>query len=405
MKKNIIIKITASLFIISSLILTGCQEPIYEAIRQDVKPEEPTVSGYISNITRYTVGDKEFLALAADEGLRYKKRNANSHGEWRNYSVPFSLHKYDFFAEEHTGEQILTVLANSTTLYMITAEYSQTSAEGKTKPSTIRLYGKNIALSGSHWSSSGSWKMITRDSSLFPIEYDYDDDTFYTNFRVFQTNAPMKDHREAFIRVKKDSNYHYYQLKGLDKPVEITINPDDIIDPHRPSTPKADYTPKASSAVWFKGGIKFIASSVATTNETYTKDATYFYYTNDDDDLYFSDGTNTDNKDTEYSISALATCADVILIGYGDISSGRAHGIGKYNLANGVPTTKASFSTNAQFQITQNYLVLCLLNGTPEKKESESGLYAAVGFSGVSYNFDNVGLWSYYPDRGNWNRE
>ena len=92
MKKDIIIKIAAFLIIISSLALTGCQEPIYEAIRQDVKPEDPTVSGYISNITRYTVGDKEYLALAADKGLRYKKRNANSHGEWRNYSVPFSLH-------------------------------------------------------------------------------------------------------------------------------------------------------------------------------------------------------------------------------------------------------------------------------------------------------------------------
>ena len=403
MKKSVLLTL-----IISVLFLSGCQEPIYEAIRQDVKPEEATVSGYITNITRYTAGTKEFIAVAADKGLRYKIRDANSHGEWYTYDVPFSLHSYDFFEGKHTGQQILSVLANETTLYLITAEYSQVGSEGITYPSTIRLYGKNITNDGSNWSSSGSWKMITSSDTLFPIYYDYDDSSFHSDFRVFQTNAPQKEHRFAYIRSydSDDKKYHYYQLVGLDKPTdhEVTINSDEVVDPHR-QTSNPNYVAKAGAAVWFGGGVKFINSYVATTNETYDDAPTYFYYTNGDDDLYFSDGSSTAHKDTDYTISSLATCADAILIGYGNISSGSANGIGKWHLVNGVPTSKGSFSTNAQFQITQNYIVLSLLNGTPDKKETDSGLYAAIGFSGTTYNFDNIGLWSYYPGRGNWNRE
>ena len=38
-------------------------------------------------------------------------------------------------------------------------------------------------------------------------------------------------------------------------------------------------------------------------------------------------------------------------------------------------------------------------------KEIDSDLYASISFAGTSLNFSNIGLWSYYPDRGNWNRE
>ena len=63
------------------------------------------------------------------------------------------------------------------------------------------------------------------------------------------------------------------------------------------------------------------------------------------------------------------------------------------------------FETNAKFQITSSYIVLTLLNATPDQKELDSALYASITFTGGSYNFDNIGLWSYYPERENWNRE
>ena len=91
MKKIAILTLMTSL-----LLFTGCWSPIYEAIREDVKPEDPTVSGNIGTITRYTAGGTEYLFLAADDGLRYKQKDKNSHGEWGTYSIPFGLHSYDF---------------------------------------------------------------------------------------------------------------------------------------------------------------------------------------------------------------------------------------------------------------------------------------------------------------------
>ena len=85
--------------------------------------------------------------------------------------------------------------------------------------------------------------------------------------------------------------------------------------------------------------------------------------------------------------------------------TGNAGGIDKVILDNKIPTSLGTFTTNAQFQITSDFIVLALLNATPEKSELESSLYSAINFPGTSESFSNVGLWSYYPSRGNWNRE
>lgn len=395
MKKIAILTLMTSL-----LLFTGCWSPIYEAIREDVKPEDPTVSGNIGTITRYTADGTEYLFLAADDGLRYKQKDKNSHGEWGTYSIPFGLHSYDFDSSSHSGEQILSVLANSTTLYLVTAVYEHTSTEGLSYPSNIKLWGKT--------DGNDSWTLITENNSeLFPVSYDSSDTYYHSNFRVFQTNAPQKAHREAFIRAYDSENngYKYYKLNGLSVPAEITIATSSIIDPE-PSSDEG-YTPVASSAAYFNGEVRFFTSPVSTTNETYTTDATYCYYTNGDSCIYYTNGSTTKKSDTsgDTVISALATCADSILVGYGKSSTGTSGGIDRILLTDGVPGAIADFETNAQFQITSSYQVLALINATPEKAETASSLYASITFAGASYNFDNVGLWSYYPERGNWNRE
>ena len=412
MKKNIFLTITASAFMILGLTLVSCQEPIFEAIREDVAPEEATVSGNIGFITRYTVGGNEYLVLSADGGLRYKQKDKNSHGEWNSYGAPFTLHHYDFDTSTHSGEQLIAVLADSTTLYLISASYGHTSIEGTSYPDSIKLYAKNISLSanGTSWSSEGEWTSLSTsidDFDIFPINYNSTTEIYSTAFRVFQTNAPQKEHRAAFIRSYDSANscYRYFKLNGTDSPAEITIAADSIIDPEPSSDSK--YVPAALSAVYFNGEIKFFTSPCATTNETYTDAATHYYYSDGDEDLYYGDGTtNTKAVETGDVISVLATCKDSILIGHGKSTSGALGGISRVLLTEGVPADKkASFTTNAQFQITSAYQVLALVNATPEKEELDSSLYASITFSGASYNFDNVGLWSYYPGRGNWNRE
>ena len=395
--------------IISSLfILFSCQDPIYEAIREDVKPEDATVSGNIGSITRYTAGGTEFLVLAADNGLRYKQKDNSSHGAWNTYPIPFTLHSYSFDTSSHTGEQILSVLANSTTLYMISAEYVHTTTEGYSYPSNIKLWGKNITATGNTLDSAGEWTPITQNNTtLFPVALNSDKSYYISNFIAFQTNAPMAAHRAAFIRTYNSTEkaYQYYKLEGLNAPSEITVTAASIID----AEPSSDssYVPAARSAAYFKGEVKFFTSQVATTNETYDNDATYYYYSNGGNNLYFNNGSgpNKISADSDYTIASLATTADSILIGYGTTSTGYGGGIGRSLLVDGKPTGVVGFDSNAKFQITTSYMVPVVLNASPEKTEKESSLYAAVTFAGSSYNFDNIGLWSYYPSRGNWNRE
>ena len=412
MRKYKSITIKSSLLFILCLLVTSCFDPIYEAIREDVEPEEATVSGNITTITRYTASDQEFLVLAADDGLRYKHKDLNYHGEWNTYPLPFDLHHYDFDSSSHSGEQILAVLADSSLLYLLTAEFDHTSVEGTSYPSTIKLYAKNITANGTTWNTDGDWTSVPTkagDYDIFPVYVDSKSEYFLSGFRVFQTNTPKKEHRAVFIRSYDldTETYKYFQLNGTSAPVEFSLPAESIIDPE-PSTDE-DYIPLALSAVYFNGAYKFFTSPASTTNETYTSDATYYYYTNGDSDIYYSDGNTAINAlDANKVISTLAVTADSMLIGHGKTNS-TAGGINRVLLTDGVPASAlasfADINSNAQFQITSDYFVTALINASPEKREVESGLYAAITFSGVAYNFGNIGLWSYYPERGDWNRE
>ncbi len=98
-------------------------------------------------------------------------------------------------------------------------------------------------------------------------------------------------------------------------------------------------------------------------------------------------------------------------MGTWDASSGYSTygGITRSELEDGVPTGTTSFSTNASTQITSGYHVFALLNVDPSENETDSALYAAIGFAGSGSStgvaYSSIGLWSYYPSRGNWNRE
>ena len=412
MKKIALLTLIFSIFLLSS-----CQDAIFESIMEDVIPESATVSGRITSITRYTAAGEEYLFLAADGGLRYKPRLNSDHGAWKVFDLPFELIHYNSEANAYEGEQILTVLADAEYLYLVNTSYTYDSRYGQNYPYNFKIWavkdftknGDELEAAVSDWASYTPSE--TEQNELFPIAKN-SDDYYFSYFNVFQTNAPKQAHRAAYLRSYNTTNktHTYYKFNGGSKPSVITLNQADIIDANR--TTDASYVAVAGSAVWFKGGIKFIASRVATTNETYDDDATYYYYTNGNSKLYYNSSdteTNASGIDanTSYIISALATTEDSILIGYGSVADTSAGGIGRMLLDSGVPKGLASFTTNAAFQITSSYKVVSLLNATPDKKELASNLYASANFAGASNSFDNIGLWSYYPERGlsGWNRE
>lgn len=397
-------KITTILFLPLLMIFSSCFDPIFYEVRRDVAPESATVSGNIGQITRFTMNGEEYLFLSADGGLRYKKADNETHGSWATMSVPFSLSSFDFDNTGFNGKQLIGVFANSDTLYLVAAPYKTTGSEGTTNPTTLDIWASQTP------DDINSWVHLN-DKDYSPYLYNATKEVYYSNFAFFQTNAPQQDHRHAYIctYVKDDEttgSYKYFELVGTDDPSENPVTISKVED--------GDADSRAYSAVWFDGGVKYFNSKTVTTDETESKDPERIFYAAGSD-LYYSTLDEEDNFvykkacSVRNIISSLAVTQDSILIGLGDIASNSndAGGITRVlRDKEGKPLdTTSDFTTNADFQITSIYKVLTLLNATPDKTEEESALYASITFSSYSGLHDNIGLWSYYPARGNWNRE
>lgn len=394
-------KITTALFLPLIMLFSSCFDPIFYEIRKDVEPESATVSGNISQITRYTMNGEEYLFLSANHGLRYKKAANQTHGSWRTMSLPFSLMSYDYDDTSMGDYQLAGVFADSDTLYLVAFPFTTDSSNSTTNPSSPKIWASKTP------DDIESWDIIDMGSDItFSYSQDESTELYSSLFFFFQTNTPQKVHRHVYFRTytkaenEESKSYKYFELNGKAKPTEITSEV--LANIENSGT-------TANSAAYFNGGIKYYSSKVVATDETETADAEHVYF-GDGTHLYYSteDGYKS-ICDVSRTISALAVTADSILIGLGNITSRTEPygGIKRVLLTDGIPASAtSSFDSNADFQITSAYKVLALLNATPDKTESESALYAAITCSYNSSGLDdNKGLWSYYPDRANWNRE
>lgn len=395
----------------ATIFFAGCYNEVFYDIMQDVAPEDATVSGNISAITRYTVSETEYLVVNADSGLRYKKALDSGHGNWKTLGgdkLPFDFHSYDYFSAKHNGEQLIKILADETTLYLVTVSYKNDDSEGISAPTVVKLYGAEI----SDWDAveKASWTEIIGEAESSAYFNFAKSDTYYytTLFGIFQTNAPQKEHRRAYIRAG-NSDAKYYELSGTSTPSAISVTPQEVQN-------GKSSTNRAQSAVWFGDGVLFFNATASTTNETYDENATCFYYA-DGKTVYHSKKAGAVEKDTvnaDAAVSALMTCADALIIGRGDFSTSSSTtssgGLKKTSLdRDGVPgTSLEDFKTNAKTKFN-SYHIISLLNATPDKTEAESDMYTSITFRGTGStsggSAKNIGLWSYYPDRGNWNRE
>ena len=400
MKKN---NLFAAIILLPFLMLfNSCFLPVFYEIRKDVRPESATVSGNIPQITRYTLNGEEYIFASANGGLRYKKADNQIHGSWATMAVPFTLLNFNYDTTKMNGAQLIGVFANSETLYLIAATYSTEGSEGKTNPSKIEIWASNTP------DVTDSWSQINKDSSIdyFPFLYDSVNEVYKTNFNVFQTNTPKKVNRHAYIcsYIKNEDGtsgaYKCFELSGTSiLPVSIS-KPED-----------AEAGNRVYSAAYFNGEVRFFMSKAVITDETSVSDAKNIYYADGDALYYYSSASAAYVKacSTGTAISTLATTKDSIIIGLGNLLSLSIDtgGIKRVLRAeDGTPgSATVSFETNADFQISTAYNVLSLLNTTPEKEEKDSILYASIAFSGYDGIYDNIGIWSYYPTRGNWNRE
>lgn len=409
MKKSLLIFAS-----ILSLLFTSCFQPAFYNVTQDVPPEQATVFGVINSLVRYATSDDpkdEFLVVAANGGIRYKKATASYHSPWYTYTnLPFTLHSFNATTNQHTGEEIIKVFADATHLYFISTSYRVDETLSLSVPDVVSVYAKKITSNGDLWSTEGSWKLVASGPEYF--NFYISEGYVYSSFNAFCTNSVQRGHRRAFLRCgKQGSTNTYYQLDGTTEPkIEITGG----LNVFPGETAEANL----NSAVYFGDKCYFFNSIASTTDETTVDNAKHIYYGKGLSLMYCTTSKEPTMAIANCStpISCLAVCSDAILIGRGDYSDTIYYttgGITKTSLnADGVPgSSLLDFTTNAQIQLSEAYLILTLLNVDPSKPELESTFYASLGFAGsgssttASVNYKNIGLWSYYPSRGNWNCE
>ena len=280
--------ITAFVFaVLTALLFTGCFDPIYNVIRQDVKPEKPTVSGAnINSIARITVNNSEKLVLSADNGLRYKDADNDTHGSWSNYSgLPFENIHSTREDSELKGRFINQVVSDEKHLYLVTYN---AQAEDPV------IYTKDMS---NGW--SGDWGTVSGITLTMG------------KFSVFSTNAYKPSDRHAYVRVGSDS----YELNGT-------------------TATLVDSGSSYRSAVATTNGVKFLKSPVSISNgenNVYYGDGSTLYYSTNGGSSFASAGS------AGHTISSLALCSDSILIGCGH-PTGETGGIKHaYLNAEGVP--------------------------------------------------------------------
>lgn len=336
--------------------IAGCKAPVFYEIMRDVAPEEATVNGVITSITRYKSGKEEKLVTFSSDGLIWKDKNGTAHGQWSCFPDSNQL-----------SGKIIKTAADSSNLYVVTITFHEDVENGLNLPDPATL-----------WCYDGSWDEVSTPE-LLP-----------GNFNIFCTNDVINDNRSAYLRIGDK----VYKLNGT------TVNESNQQDGNYNSVVSGD------NDIFFES-----TASVKNGNYIYWGEGSKLYYSDST-----SDPTAAENKkfvlDAGTDISCLAATKDALLIGRGDFSNSLISkgGIAKTSLKDGIPgNSLESFSTNATSQLASVYQIYTLLVADPTQKELEASIYASMGFKGsgssTSVSYDNIGLWSYYPARGNWNRE
>ena len=173
------------------------------------------------------------------------------------------------------------------------------------------------------------------------------------------------------------------------------------------ATTTTAYTPGAStvSAVYAATTSKLYFFNSCSASYT-TGGRTYVYWADGSTLKYLDSAISTAHERVSCSanITSIAATSDAILLG----TNGR--GLQKTTNASGVPGSSLSgFSTNADSALDAPYIIPALLCIDSAASETGAMLYASADFkrksSSSGGNYKDIGLWSYYPSRGNWNRE
>jgi hypothetical protein len=363
MKMNKLSKtaILTLVLISSAVFFTGCQDVIYAKIMNEVTLDDATISGSVNSIVRF--GDNIYIE---NGNVYYKAASSSSHETWNECMNGLTSVSYDYYGKAFSGTQIIKLAADNSYLYALGITYTEDEDEGENVAEAEYLY----YYDGSTWTQIQS---VTAGAAT-----------------IFCTNTPNPDYRKAYLRTSSG----VFLLGGS------TVG-----------STAADSSTSACSAIYnySDSSVYFFdewATGCNATTTTTSSDTVYYYYASGDN-LYYS--TDASSFSSYYdldmtSIISMAVTSNAILLG--------TNGSGLYKVSNsdGIPgSSTEDFDTNADSALGSPYRILAMLSVDPSDTETGATLYASADFSGTTSSttgdYDDVGLWSYYPERGNWNRE
>lgn len=352
--------------ILLSLTFVGCYDIIFARIMGEVKLEEPKITGHINSIVRFNYNGTECL-VTQNGKIHYKNATSQSHDDWSELMQGLEGLSYKYYEDRFVGVFISQLASDEHYVYAIGHKFNEN--EGRNTLGQTILY-----VFDSSWKELGE---VARSSS------------------IFCTNSHILSHRQAFIRLGE---------KGKDGSKVYKLNAS-----FNPTSPTDEQTGDGAgndteSAVWCETKVLFF-SSASCTNE----DEKIAYHASGSK-VIASDSTLTVLGEYEYDLNnvlSLARCKDKLIVG----TEGKGLfvvGVG----TNGEPlgqVDSAIENTSVAISNYTTYRMDMLFCVDPTQSESSAILYATVDFKGQedasSGNFKNIGLWAYYPNRGNWNRE
>ncbi|QTQ11171.1 hypothetical protein HRI96_02550 [Treponema parvum] len=337
---------------------TGCQDEIFNTIRDEIKLEDLTVRGHINSIVRYKDGGTEYI-LTQNGNVYYKDSSIGYHTDWTK--------------DPTLKGTAVKLAADVTYIYALLAKWANDETEGK----WVRVGSSLVCKSG----ISGAW------STVHEIDGN-------TTVILFCTNAVRNTNRKAYVRIGSS----VYLLNGTSAPSIVTTGSANASTVPTSSTQSAVFNPSDGKTYFFN-------SAASVTNETSTLAATHMYYAEGDHIYHTSTApvswTGLDvGSATIYSMSYTG---DYLVLG-------TSRGYQRCALSSNAPAGSINNDfSNASSTLSSYYEVWAILAVDPEATEAGNSIYAAVDYSGSSSStsavFNNIGLWGYYASRGKWNRE
>lgn len=343
MKKNTITKIfTAALFTaIVWTVFTGCMDPIFKNIKQEVKLENPTKLGEVYSFAR--IGEDQIYF--ANGRIYHKKNDHEGHGGWIEFSKP----------EGH----VLTIASDSDDwLYAVCVYYGKNDSDGEMKVTGIKLFACDTTASPTVWNELTDVTLSAGKTCA-----------------LMGTNSVTKLNRKAFINTGAEG---YALSNGT---AEIYAE--------AAGKKSCAYLKDAS----LKDNIKFNSGDAACSNN----DDTIVYYSNGS--TVKMEGAKTGDLTTNIrsTIHGIAVLNDSVFVT-------SAAGAALVDINTGKEKEFSNLQATLSTLYEGRACIVCNPDKDHEQSIIYAGI-TVKGTGSNSALFTHEGLWSYYPSRGKWNIE